>query len=197
MELHLRLDWAQQRLRRWSEEDSNTATTDDDKAELAASLLDQEGQEMPINWTEKNKVLLLELSWWCCWSSFKKSMGDDEDDRRGTITAEDDLNRRDWMLMLRSTEEQGTLHCWLEEKSREWEGEVGRQDEEKWWCSGWRWWLLRDKRGEGDWANEKKENKQTNKARGWPWNLREKGRSEYGEWPEMWFLFIPENQHKL
>ena len=131
MELHLRLDWAQQRLRRWSEEDGNTATTDDDKAELAASFLDQEGQEMPINWTEKNKVLLLELSWWCCWSSFKKSMGDDEDDRRGTITAEDDLNRRDWMLMLRSTEEQGTLRCWLEEKSREWEGEVGRQDEEK------------------------------------------------------------------
>ena len=131
MELHRRLDWAQQCLRRWSEEDSNTTTTDDDKAELAASLLNQEGQEVPINWTEKNKVLLLELSWWCCWSSFKKSMGDDEDDRRGRITAEDDLNRRDWMLMLRSTEEQGTLRCWLEEKSREWEGEVGRQDEEK------------------------------------------------------------------
>ena len=48
MELHLRLDWAQQRLRRWSEEDSNTATTDDDKTELAASLLDQEGPEVPM-----------------------------------------------------------------------------------------------------------------------------------------------------
>ena len=56
MKLHRRLDWEQQHLRRWSEEDNNIATTDDDKTELAASLLDQEGPEVPMKMALTNGV---------------------------------------------------------------------------------------------------------------------------------------------